>query len=70
MQVRILSLRMDDKEKLEEIQAIAIDYAGTDGGHHKQYALAKIVRIIQGDNYETWISQNFEHRDDWDEGTP
>lgn len=61
---------MTDKEKLAAIQEIAVDYAGADGSHHKQYALAKIVKIIQGANYETWIAEKFNHREDWDEGSP
>jgi dissimilatory sulfite reductase (desulfoviridin) alpha/beta subunit len=56
VQVRFLSLRMTDKEKLEEILDLAASYAGVEGGHHKQYALVEIVKVVLGDKFDAWYA--------------
>jgi hypothetical protein len=62
---------LENKEK--EILSIAEDYGGYDGGHHKQYALNEIVKIITGDKYEQWVN-DYENGEDgpntyeWDKG--
>lgn len=68
-----------DKDKLDKIMEMIVMMNG-DGGHHKQYLIDQIVRVIQGDNYENW-RREFEYADgeggfypekifEWDEGIP
>ena len=51
--------------KLTKIEDIIMQYGGIDGGHHKQWVLDQIVRIISGDNYYDWIK----FYNDGDEGS-
>jgi hypothetical protein len=78
--VQATTTELSDKEKLDKIMKIAVDYGGCDGGHHKQHALDQIVRVITGPGYEKW-KRNFEYQDgaddpeaeqfyEWDEGIP
>lgn len=30
-------------------------YGGVDGGHHKQWLLDYVVRLLTGDGYEAWV---------------
>jgi hypothetical protein len=85
--IRLLSTRLDAAEKkaakLDEIMELIMTH-NCDGGHHKQWLLDQIVRVIQGDNYERWKFE-FEYTDneggfldpetdekmyEWDEGIP
>lgn len=61
----------------DERIAAAIDAAetggGTDGAHHKQWALDQVIRALTGPGYEAWRS-GYEDGEDgpetywWDEG--
>jgi len=69
----------ETKEALQEriTQALALiqEYGGIDGGHHKQYALDQILRILTGPGYAAWVAA-FKNGEDgpetyeWDEGIP
>ena len=62
---------MTDKEK--EIMDFIFNWGSYDGGHHKQWVLDQIVRILTGDGYDKWVAK-FENGEDgpqtyeWDEG--
>ena len=71
--------KMKSKEKLAEIMNL-ITRHNCDGGHHKQWLLDQVVRVVQGNNYEQW-RYDFEYSDgeggyadepiySWDEGIP
>lgn len=72
--------RMTDLEKLEEILELAVGYAGIDSSHRKQFALVQIVKIIMGDNFDSWYEDCFRALNaigydgpisiEWKEGTP
>lgn len=56
--------------------ALAIDfiesYGGTDGGHHKQWVLDQIIRVL-ADNYTRWVADYCSGEDGpntytWDQG--
>lgn len=38
-----------------------------DGGHHKQWVLDQMVRVLAGDGYEEWLR---DLGDEWEEGIP
>jgi len=62
---------MSEKEK--KILDFIFEWGGIDGGHHKQWALDQIVRILTGDEYDKWVTK-FEdgedgpHTYEWDAG--
>jgi hypothetical protein len=70
---------MDDKEKIETDINLIGQYGGIDGGHHKQWVLDQVVRVLLGDEYNSWLAMmrgewreengvyEYEY-DDWDEG--
>ena len=72
---------MKSKARLREIMRLVEQMGGgSDGGHHKQYLIDQIVRVVQGDNYDQW-RYDFEYGDGtgghypdqfltWDEGIP
>lgn len=60
-------------EKEERALALAVDGIFTDGGHHKQWYLDQIVRVITGDNYEQYVATEKDGEDGpetylWEEG--
>lgn len=68
---------MTDEEKLSKILDLAASYAGVDGSHHKQHALVEIVKLIKGDDFDSWYEDYLgqdENGDpiycEWEEGTP
>ena len=60
-------------ERDEKVLNFINEWGGIDGGHHKQWVLDQLVRIVAGDGYEQWVA---EHRAgdegpdtyEWDEG--
>jgi hypothetical protein len=54
---------MTKQKRIEAVIEVAIEYGNTDGGHHKQYALDQILRILTGCPTKT------EHATD-SQGTP
>ena len=37
------------------------EYGGIDGGHHKQWLLDQVARILAGDKYKDWVGE-------WEDG--
>ncbi len=61
--------------EIEKVKQIAEEYLFTDGGHHKQYALFQILKILYGAKFEEWKRQGgtgntFEEWDEECEGVP
>ena len=61
------------KDKIKKATDIIYLYGGIDGGHHKQWVLDQVVRILLGDKYTDWVTEY--SKDDlgdfvyeWDEG--
>lgn len=59
--------------KLQKVQELIEAYGGIDGGHHKQWLLTEIVKIIVPD-FEQWKTDMMNGEDgphtyyEWDEG--
>ena len=50
-------------------------YGGIDGGHHKQWVLDQVVRLLTGDGYDEWVRETCDGKDgphtyEWDTGIP
>lgn len=48
-------------------------YGGFDGGHHKQWVIDQVARILTGEGYEAWVKEMKDGEDgpetyEWDEG--
>jgi hypothetical protein len=61
------------EEKIEKAIEMAMEYGGFDGGHHKQWALDQVVRILAGEKYEQVVADYKAGEDGpetygWDEG--
>ena len=62
---------MTEKEK--KVLGLIFEWGGTDGGHHKQWLLDKIVRELTGEGYAAWVAE-YEKGEDgprtyrWDAG--
>ena len=61
---------MDEKHKALDLIA---EYGGIDGGHHKQWLLDQVVRILAGEKYEDWVGEWEDGEDgqktyEWDTG--
>ena len=59
------------KKEFEVLDFIA-EWGGIDGGHHKQWVLDQLVRIL-ADDYDKWINEWQDGEDGpltylWDEG--
>ena len=60
------------KEALELIER----YGGIDGGHHKQWVIDQVARVLTGPDYPAWVKMMKGNVDpdsgdmeyDWDEG--
>lgn len=63
---------MNNYDKICDALKLIYQYGGTDGGHHKQWILDQLVRILS-DDYIQWV-KNYENGEDgpktyeWDEG--
>jgi hypothetical protein len=60
---------------VEQALEIINRYGGIDGGHHKQWVLDQVVRVLSENEggYQQWLTQHCDGEDgpetyDWDEG--
>ena len=44
-------------ERDEKVLNFINEWGGIDGGHHKQWVLDQLVRIVAGDGYEEWVAK-------------
>lgn len=61
--------------KIDEAVSLILELGDTDGGHHKQWVLDQVLRILLDDKYaETieeynmWDEDSQEYIYEWDEG--
>ncbi len=59
-------------EKEQKALDFIMEWGGIDGGHHKQWVLDQLVRIL-ADDYDAWVVEAKAGEDgpesyDWDEG--
>ena len=63
---------MSVEDKIAAALAIIASYGGIDGGHHKQWVLDQIVRVL-ADDYDDWVREYEDGEDgpktyEWDAG--
>lgn len=63
---------MTDAERIAKAVDLISQYGGIDGGHHKQWVLDQVLRVLLPD-YETWVQEYRNGEDgpdtyEWDEG--
>jgi len=56
-------------ERIERAVGIAIECAGYDGGHHKQWVIDQMIRELLGDEYTSFAEGYQEGAEEpWDTG--
>ena len=64
---------MDDTQRVTAAIEIISKYGGIDGGHHKQWVLDQVMRILLHDCYDEWLATYCKGEDgpdtySWDTG--
>lgn len=64
-----------DAERLDKAIALAVQYGGIDGDHHKRWVIDQMVRALAGPRYKQVVKEAKAGEDgpdtyDWDEGIP
>lgn len=47
----------------KQVMTLIEDYGQYDGGHHKQWTLDQIARVIKGDGYKDWVVEMMDGED-------
>jgi hypothetical protein len=60
-------------ERMQIALGLIIRFGGIDGGHHKQWVLDQVARVLTGDGYEEMVKYANDGEDgpdtwDWDTG--
>jgi len=63
---------MEADKKIKDALDLITQYGGNDGGHHTQWVLDQVVRIL-ADDYEAWVKEYKDGEDGpetygWEEG--
>lgn len=61
----------NDAERIQLATDLALKYGWYDGGHHKQWVIDQMLRILLGDKYAETVALDPEDEDEyepWDEG--
>ena len=48
---------MTDKKKIAQVLMIARNYGQIDGGHHKQWVIDQMVRVLTGSQYPNFVRE-------------
>lgn len=61
--------------EIEQALAVAHQYGGIDGAHHKTWVIDQMVRALTGDSYDAWVTEHKAGEDgpetyEWDTGIP
>ena len=65
---------IDEYEKITKAVEIISNYGGLDGGHHKQWVLDQVMKVLMGPAvYEQWLAKYCSGEDgpdthEWDVG--
>lgn len=64
---------MTESERIQEAIAIAVQYGGIDGAHHKSWVIDQMVRLLAGDEYDDIVREACDGVDgpdtyEWDTG--
>jgi hypothetical protein len=60
-------------QRVSQVKEIITAYGCIDGGHHKQWLLDQVIRILTGDEYAQWVEDYQDGVEgpntyEWDEG--
>jgi hypothetical protein len=73
--IHLLDCRNGAESKIAQVLDLITQYGGIDGGHHKQWVLDRIVRILTDtkEKYEDWVEEYQDGEDgphtyEWDTG--
>lgn len=63
------------EERVQKALAIASQFGGIEGDHHRAWVIDQIVRELAGDGYDAWVREQCDGEDGpatyvWDVGTP
>jgi hypothetical protein len=72
-EIEALIKKRDKMDKTQEALELIKRYGSIDGGHHKQWVLDQVVRILTGEHYDKWVAeckagQDGPHTYEWDVG--
>jgi 3-methyladenine DNA glycosylase AlkC len=59
---------MTDSKRIKEAVNMAANFADIDGGHHKDWVIDQMVRLLLGDGYAAFIAEFEEDGNQWPEG--
>jgi hypothetical protein len=45
------------QDRIDSAIALAVQYGGIDGAHHKDWVIDQMVRALAGDQYETIVTE-------------
>ena len=67
--------RTDPYQRIADAMDIIERYGSIDGGHHKQWVIDQVSRILLGSDYSAWVERMCNGIDgpntyEWDEGIP
>lgn len=60
-------------ERVDKAIELAITYGGIDGGHHNQWVIDQMLRVLAGDKYDAIVAEACDGEDgpetyEWDVG--
>lgn len=56
-----MTRQTDEQRRIRAALDVIENYAGIDGGHHKQWVIDQVVRHLVGPEYYAWVR-------DWQDG--
>lgn len=62
-----MSVEITPQERIDRAVELIGEYGYIDGGHHKQWLLDQVARVLLGDEYEEWAAGD-EETGAWDTG--
>jgi len=70
-----IPIKITHRSRCVDALEMILRYGGIDGGHHKQWVLDQVVRILTDENYENFVIWANDGEDgpetyNWDEGCP
>jgi len=50
----------DYKNRVDEAVGVIDELGFYDGGHHKQYCLVEVAKVLLREKYDEWVDENWE----------
>lgn len=48
--------KMNEQDQIEKAIELIGDYGGIDGGHHKQWLIDQVLRVLTDTGYKEWVT--------------